>query len=464
MDLTINAVSFCPALVWALCSCGGEATPMMDPTPDASPAQPDAASGLPAGLYRLAGTDPDLPDDDLAPLDAVIGDAPLVALGESVHTSGGYSAAKVRIFEHLVTRQHFRVFAFETPRTDALATGRYVTTCQGTPEQALNGLFPVWANTSVRDVLVWMCTWNRQHPDDPVAFHGFDIQQPWDDARALRQLLARLGENSLPAGIDGCDGASYDSSDAYFRAHPDGPGNITALENQSCLAGVRAIDDYLTAHASSIIAATSPEALAEARMASRGLRAWQGEAYYYMSDSTASTSARDEGMADVLEALRALRFPNARAVVWAHNFHIGAQQDHVAGHANSMGSFLKHRLGEAYRPIGLVGYQVDINWPHMGCGPLPPPVAPDAVEVMLHGLGARYLLVNLATTTFFSPGRSYELGGEEEGQGSRMIPAHSFSALLYLDHSPAMKSLSWPDCTPAQAAWPSTTRAKAARK
>src|SRR5215831_3292464 len=428
----------------ALLGCGDEASPMMPPTPDAAP-------GLPSGIYRLTGTDPNLPDDDLAPLDALIGNAPLVALGESIHTSGGYSAAKVRIFEHLVSKQHFRVFAFETPRTDALATGAYVATCNGTLEQALGGLFPVWANTSVRDLLAWMCQWNQQHPQDPAAFYGFDIQQPWDDGRALRRFLPQIGATSLAAGIAQCDGASFDSANAYFQAHPNGPANITPAQNQSCLDGLRAIDDYFSAHENEIIAATSREALAEARMASRSLRAWQGEAYNYTSDLPASMVARDQGMADVLLALRALRFPSARAVVWAHNFHIAAHQEEVQypfWGAKSMGSFLAERLGDDYGPIGLVGYQVDINWPSVGCGPQPVPTAANAVERMLHGLGEPFLLIDLATTTFFASGMSYELGGEQQGQGSHMIPAHAFRALVYLDHSPAMQAILWQTCTP----------------
>jgi erythromycin esterase len=437
-------------LVCALVAgCGDDTVSRTQPTPDAALPEPDAAPSLPLGIYRLSGTDSNLPDDDLAPLDAVIGNAPIVALGESVHTSGGYSAAKVRFFEHLVTKQHFRVFAFESPRTNALTTGAYVATCSGTPEQALQGLFPVWANTSTRDVLTWMCHWNQQHPQDLVTFYGFDIQQPWDDAKALRMFLPQIGATSLVAGIADCDGASYDSEAAYYQAHPNGPANITAQQNQSCLDGVRAIDDYFTAHENEIIAATSAQALAEARMSSRGLRAWEGEAFTYNSDLPASMVARDEGMADVFQALRALHFPNARVVVWAHNFHISAHQDEVQypfSNAKSMGSFLKERLGDDYRPIGLLAYQVDINWPGVGCGAQPLPTAPEAVELMLHGLGEPYLLVDLGATPFFAPGQTYELGGEYQGQGSHMVPAHAFNALVYLDHSPAMQAIFWQSC------------------
>jgi erythromycin esterase len=429
-------------LACALAGCDGDAVQASMPMPV-----------LPQGIDRLAGTDPSLPDDDLAPLDSIVGDAPVVALGESVHTSGGYSAAKVRLFEHLVQRLNFRVFAFESPRTDAEKTASYVATCQGTPEQALRGLFSVWGNSSTRDLVTWMCQWNQQHPQDPVRLYGFDIQQPWDDGHALRAFLPRVGQAGLLAGIAACEGATAESADAYYATHPQGPPPITAAQNQACLDGVAAIDEAFAAHEADIIAATSGEALTEARMATRSLRAWEGQVYH--SDVAASMAARDEGMADVFTALRALRFPDARVVVWAHNFHISAHQDEVEypyDHAKSMGSFLKDRLGDSYRPVGLVGYHVDINWPGTGCGPMALPTAPDAVELLLHGLGEPSLLVDLGATPFFVPGESYELGGETEGLGSHMVPSRAFRALVYLDHTPAMEALFWPPCQAMAAA------------
>jgi hypothetical protein len=41
----------------------------------------------------------------------------------------------------------------------------------------------------------------------------------------------------------------------------------------------------------------------------------------------------------------------------------------------------------------LIGYDVEINWPSVGYGPLPLPTQ-GSVEANLHGLGAPYLIVD----------------------------------------------------------------------
>ena len=82
------------------------------PTPSGYPVQP--------GVWRLPhGNDPTLPLDDLEPLRQVIGNASVVGLGETIHTSGGYYRMKHRAFRFLVERMGFRVFAFESPWENA---------------------------------------------------------------------------------------------------------------------------------------------------------------------------------------------------------------------------------------------------------------------------------------------------------------------------------------------------------
>ena len=66
--------------------------------------KPPPPQGFPIlpGIYRLHGSTPGLPQDDLEPLRQIIGNARIVSLGESVHTSGGYYEMKHRAFRFLV--------------------------------------------------------------------------------------------------------------------------------------------------------------------------------------------------------------------------------------------------------------------------------------------------------------------------------------------------------------------------
>ena len=68
--------------------------PIGPPPPDAE--IPPVAQ-IPAGIHVIAGLSPSLDYADLAPFAQIVGDATVVGLGESTHTSGGYYQAKARI-------------------------------------------------------------------------------------------------------------------------------------------------------------------------------------------------------------------------------------------------------------------------------------------------------------------------------------------------------------------------------
>lgn len=402
---------------------------------------------LPEGVAALAGSDWALPFDDLAPFGAVLGDTPVVALGESVHTSGGYSAMKVRLFRYLVEAHGFRVFAFESPRTAAEQTAAYVAGCVGTPEDAARGLFGVWANTSVRDVLAWMCAWNRDHAGDPVHFFGFDVQQPWDDAPALRDFLERAAPGvaaDLDAGIASCNGAAYASADAYY-ADP-AASDYEKEDYEACAAGLDALGDFLVETKGTLVAETSEDDWELARLAWVGLRSWQEELFFLETDVPRSYEARDEAMADVFLTLRGLRYAEQKSVLWAHNFHIAHAYERARGGlggVRDMGSALRDALGDDYAAVALVGYQVEINWPGVGTGPLETPTRADAVETILHGLGPAFLFVDLAFPGAAEPLLARDASYWFEGEAVRFVPAQQYRAIVFLDHSPPMDALFW---------------------
>jgi hypothetical protein len=202
----------------------------------------------PAGVFPLAGIDSRLPHDDLEPLSRLVADSRVVAFGESVHTSGGYSTAKFRLFKYLVERHGFRAYGFETPWKDAELVSDYVATCRGNAKKAIrDGLFGVWANRVVLDLVEWMCQWNQRNPNDKLVFFGFDAQQPWDDARALKQLLESTGGSPLVAGLGQCDGANSASSADYYSTHgyPSFSGTIRPADFAACLSALDAVDAFL---------------------------------------------------------------------------------------------------------------------------------------------------------------------------------------------------------------------------
>jgi erythromycin esterase len=393
------------------------------------------------GIYTFDGYDHTLPTDDLAVFGALVGEAEVVGLGESVHTSGGYYRSKQRLFRFLVEELGFRAFAFESPWSDADLVKAYVETCEGDARTAVvDGLFGVWACETVLEMVEWMCEYNQAHPDDPVTFWGFDIQQPWDDGPLLMSYVTANVENpgELIEGIERCNGATYESASAYDM-DPDAM-VVDEEDHAACLAALDSVESYFDDHEAELVAATSTEALAWARISLIGLRAWEGEIYYYFDDIERCVSARDEGMAEVFLAIKELRNPDDRVAIWAHNWHIVYHSDEMYPKEGfSMGSHLKQILGNDYFALGLIGYEVSVDWPSVGTTTLSLPT-PSSVEARLHRLGYPYLFVDLGYTgadAFLVPGQHYPMNDYWT------VPGDQFGALLFLDVSPPMVPLGW---------------------
>jgi erythromycin esterase len=397
---------------------------------------PDLQPALPPGVSPLAGVDPSLPDGDLAPLGALTGDAHVVGLGESIHTSGGFARAKSRAVRFLVEKMGFRVLSFEWQRTSGTVVENFLASGARSATVAAEGL-SVWANTDVRDLIQWLRDWNVAHPSDPVHFFGFDVQQPDTDSQALAtylQTAAPADAAALTAGLATCDTGQFLTTMKYAAA------DFTA-----CMNGLGAVDQYFTQRQAALIAASSADAYEWARIALVGLRAWQPSIFYDATDLKQAMEARDSGMAYVFTKTRALRYPAARIILWAHNEHVSQHHDEIVGAfgegARSMGTLLAAQLGADYVAVGLTGYDVGIDWPGVGCGSQTLP-APGDVEDRLRALGQEDLFVDLSQP-FFTPGMSYGFAVWET-----LVPARQFQGLIYLQHSPKMAPLDWPPCTP----------------
>jgi erythromycin esterase-like protein len=139
--------------------------------------------------------------------------------------------------------------------------------------------------------------------------------------------------------------------------------------------------------------------------------------------------------------------------LWAHNLHVAERHDEIVGSYNyggtarSLGTFLRERRGDGYRALGILAYDTSINWPGIQVGPLPLPTGVDAVEVLLHGLGRPFLLVDLAfggaADPFLTPGTLYRMHSGSPEYPDRLEPARQFHGLIYLDVSPGMEAVFW---------------------
>jgi erythromycin esterase-like protein len=393
-------------------------------------------AGIPVGpgLWRLYGEDPTLGGtEDLAPLRRKIGKAAVVGLGEAWHTSGGFYKMKHRIFRDLVENMGFRVFAIESHWVSGEKADRYVQTCQGSPEEALDLHISVWRSAELRDLIQWMCEWNQAHPDDRVHYFGFDIQGaglgPNLDGPGLIAFLGRIGvpeEHSWSAGIQACEGVTV--------SHP--AGQIPPEIHQQCMAALTEIEGHFQRNAQPIEDQTSKEDFFRARLQLLSLKAWEEEVFLIADDFAAGFNKRDEAMAKVFFLLREKNFPKARTVVWGANIHVARAP--VPNGARPMGSFLAAKLGGGYMSFALAAYHSEVDTGRCEVRE----AVPGSVEDRLHALGEDALLVDLARSSYLRPRAIYEMGTYP------FQPRRHFNGILFLETSERMRPIAWEPCRP----------------
>jgi hypothetical protein len=150
-----------------------------------------AMADLPKGITPLSGVDPSLPDTELKFLDSLVKDADILAIGESVHGSGGYRSLQHRLAKYLIEKKGFRTLMVENPVIRSIGLTKWLDTCesgQAAPIDLLDQ--PIEEDLAFFN---WLCSYNRAHPTDRVRFRGMDIwDRPWEHQARLEDLNQKL--------------------------------------------------------------------------------------------------------------------------------------------------------------------------------------------------------------------------------------------------------------------------------
>jgi erythromycin esterase len=277
---------------------------------------------------------------DLAPLGAMLGDARLVALGESTHGTREFFQLKHRVFEYLVREKGFTHFAIEGSWAESNEIDHYVRTGEGDPRRLLSRLgFWTWNTEEVLALIEWMRQWNTSaSPDRQVRFLGFDMQFASLPADTVEAFVSR----ELPSASDSvrawlaCIGPWRRTSEAPARPMRD-YAQLGAAERAQCRDGLAKVAALLEGYRGNAPAAN-------ARQSARVLQQWERVAGV---PSAEVTLERDAAMAENVSWLRAQSPQGAGFMLWAHNAH-------VSNVAPFMGELLRARYGDDYRAVGLL--------------------------------------------------------------------------------------------------------------
>ena len=366
---------------------------------------PGVQPRAPAELLRMAAEPlPQFDDPAFGPLFDRFADARVVLLGEATHGTSEFYRARAAITRRLIEQHGFTIVAVEADWPDAAAIDRYVRhkAPSAVAERAFQR-FPtwMWRNIEVHDFVDWLRARNEGiDPARRAGFFGLDIYNMSASMRAVIDYLDRVdpetarvarerygcltpwqnnpatyGRAALSAGYAKCEGPViamlrdlFEKQMEYRRQdrQHDGEGFFDAAQNARLVASA--------------------------------------ERYYRVMyyGAAESWNLRDRHMFETLEHLLNWRGRDSKAIVWAHNSHIGdaeaTEMGQVRGEIN-IGQLCRQRFGNA---AALIGFGTDrgtvaaaSDWD----GPMEikkvRPAHPDSYERLCRDSGVERFLVDL---------------------------------------------------------------------
>jgi erythromycin esterase-like protein len=309
-------------------------------------------SGLAQMIARAAEPLPEIGETEFARAFDRFGDARVVLLGESSHGTSEFYRARAAITRWLIEQRGFTVVALEADWPDARALDAYVRG-RGAPVGASQAFrrFPtwMWRNREFEQFLDWLKTHNAGRGTRPrTGVYGLDLYNLSASMRAVIDYLDRADPEAAEVARRryGCLTPWADEPAAY--------GKVALTSGYArCEKPVTAmLVDLLARQAKDL----ADESLLDATQNARLVR--DAEAYYRAMyyGGAESWNLRDTHMFETLDGILAAKGQEAKAVVWAHNAHVGdarATEMGVIREELNLGQLARQAWG---REAALIGF------------------------------------------------------------------------------------------------------------
>ena len=300
-------------------------------------------------------------DIDTADLDGLlnrIGDSRVVLLGEATHGTHEFYEMRARITRELIENKGFNIIAVEADWPDASRVDHFVRGKDDTPmfrNRAFAG-FPrwMWANYSVLAFTHWLKDYNQRFDsaEDAVGFYGLDLYNLFGSIEVVIDYLYQVDPKAAEAARwhYGCLLPWISDPSLYSRASKSSRFRTCEHEVLSVLQDLhKKRKQYQQLDKPRYFSAEQ-----NARLVSNGERYFRT----MYDDNTDSWNQRDQNMFETLQAVMKHRGKTSKAVVWAHNSHIGnARATDRSKHGEfNLGQLVRDAFGEnAY----LIGFGTD---------------------------------------------------------------------------------------------------------
>jgi erythromycin esterase-like protein len=402
--------------------------------------------------------------EPLAPLDHPDFAAPfdrfskkrVVLLGEASHGTSEFYCARAAITRRLIERHGFSIVAVEADWPDAASVNRYVSKTQGGGQGAQGEpafqRFPtwMWRNREFEEFVHWLRGHNMGLPESRRAgFYGLDIYNMRGSIAAVLAYLDRTDP-----------GAAKIARERYgcltpWQRDPATYGRAVLTENY------RACEEAVIAQCRDLLdkqldygrhdGAQFFDAAQNARLVAAAERYYR--IMYY--GGAESWNLRDTHMFDTLRHVLDQRGPQSRAVIWAHNSHIGDARQTGMGLERdeiNIGQLVRESFGDEAALIGFGTHAGTVAAASDWDGPMEikqvRPSLPDSWERVMHDHGPGAFLLdmkNAAALTEEKPERFigviYRPETERLSHYVEASLARQFDAFVWFDQTQAVTPL-----------------------
>lgn len=323
-----------------------------------------AAKKLPARIEKSAPETSQLIRDHCEPFEYIetvqlqplldrIGDSRLVLIGESTHGTSEFYRMRELITRELIAQKGFSFVGIEADWPDAARIDHYVRHLEYRPaEWTAFARFPtwMWRNREVREFVDWLRHHNEGLPGlARAAFYGLDL---YSMHRSIQRVLEYLHdvdpETARIARMRyGCLTPWQEDPATY--GHAALSGTYKTCEHEV----VRILTDLLQKQPEYIPHDGEKylDAVQNAKLVANAEKYYR--VMYY--GSRASWNLRDGHMFATLNSLLDFHGPRSKAIVWAHNSHLGnaaATEMSYRGEIN-LGQLCRNQFGNDCYSIGM---------------------------------------------------------------------------------------------------------------
>lgn len=317
-------------------------------------AQAKAVQSVPAMIQDAAEPISAIPTVNLKPLLERVGKARLVLIGEASHGTSEFYAIRARITQALIEQKGFDFVAVEADWPDAYRIHDFVTHKDRDEPYDWEAFsrFPtwMWRNHETLEFMHWLRDYNlHERPKERRAgFYGLDLYSLYTSIHRVLDYLDQADpEAARVATIRyGCLSPWEGDPATYGRAALSG-------RYRSCEGDVvRMLQDLSQRRAEASV--KNGEDLFDAQLNAKLVA--DAEEYYRVMyyGSNESWNLRDTHMFETLQLLLQRYGRNSKAVIWAHNSHLGnaaATQFGAEGQFN-IGQLCREKFGDAVYAIG----------------------------------------------------------------------------------------------------------------